>query len=128
MEPLGIVVFSCIMGTAGFSVILEVRGPVRRLACTCCLISPCCPSCYGHTPLWCADSHAVQMVNILSQAVRELVAGTHTHLPNAGFVIGAPPAKPQSVMCLVDNPLRYRAQCAAQSMLAARAAPAEEMD
>ena len=28
MEPLGIVVFSCIMGTAGFSVILEVFAPL----------------------------------------------------------------------------------------------------
>ena len=28
MEPLGIVVFSCIMGTAGFSVILEVLADV----------------------------------------------------------------------------------------------------
>lgn len=29
MEPLGIIVFSCIMGTAGFSVILEA---IRQLA------------------------------------------------------------------------------------------------
>jgi hypothetical protein len=87
MEPLGIVVFSCVMGTAGFSVMVEVGFLFRFPQCCTLSMASSLPP-LGPLVSCCGTSNPPALP---VQAVRELAAGTPTHLPNASFVIGAHP-------------------------------------